>query len=148
MKMREMNIHLKMACEALEISRATAYRYLYPKNKTKPSRPRARHARRIPDPERVEVLDLLHSPRLIEQPPRQVYAELLDQGVYLVSVRTMYRILADQGETRERRNQRRPRHNAVPRLVASQPNEVWIWDIFKLPTCTPGVFLNLYLLLD
>jgi len=95
-----------MACEALEIPRATAYQHPHSKNKTQLSRPRARHPRRIPDQERVEVLDLLHSQRFIDQPPRQVYAELLDQGVYMVSVRTMYRILTEQDETRERRYER------------------------------------------
>jgi putative transposase len=94
------------------------------------------------------VLEVLHSERFVDQPPREVYGALLAEGQYLCSVRTMYRILADRGEGRERRNQRPARHYPVPRLEARAPNEVWTWDISKLATRTPGVFLNLYLVLD
>ncbi len=80
------------------------------------------------------MLDTLHSERFEDQTPRQVYAELLEEGSYLASPSTMYRILADQGETRERRNQREARSHAVPRLEARKPNEVWTWDISKLAT--------------
>ena len=94
------------------------------------------------------MLDTLHSERFEDQTPRQVYAELLDGGRYLASPSTMYRILAERGETRERRNQREARSHAVPRLEARAPNQVWTWDISKLATNTPGTFLNLYLVLD
>jgi len=94
------------------------------------------------------VLDLLHSDRFADQPPREVYAELLEEGTYVASVRTMYRLLAERGESRERRNQRAPRHFPVPSLAATAPNQVWTWDISKLPTFESGVFLNLYVILD
>jgi putative transposase len=145
--MRDAIIPLKTACEALDVPRSTVYRHLKPKPKVAPQ-PRPRNRRRIPDQKRAEIIALLHSHRFIDQTPRQVYGELLDEEKYVASVRTFYRVLAEQGETRERRNQRRPRHNAVPRLVATKPNAVWTWDITKLPTYTPGTFLNLYLILD
>ena len=94
------------------------------------------------------MLTALHSERFEDQTPRQVYAELLDEGSYLASPSTMYRILAERGESRERRNQREARSHAVPRLEARAPNQVWTWDISKLATTTPGKFLNLYLVLD
>lgn len=94
------------------------------------------------------MLDTLHSERFQDQSPRQVYAELLDEGKYVGSPSTMYRILAAHGESNERRNQRQARSHAVPRLEATAPNQVWSWDISKLATYVPGVFLNLYLVLD
>lgn len=94
------------------------------------------------------MLDILHSERFQDQAPRQVYAELLDEGTYLASPSTMYRILAARGESNERRNQRDARSHAVPHLVATAPNQVWTWDISKLATYVQGVFLNLYLVLD
>jgi putative transposase len=90
----------------------------------------------------------LHAERFVDQPPRQVWATLLDEGVYHASPSTMYRILAGLGETKDRRNQRPAQRNAIPRLEATAPNQVWTWDISKLPTTTPGKFLNLYLILD
>jgi len=90
----------------------------------------------------------MHSKRFVDQTVRQAHAELLDEGHYIASVRTFYRVLEAMGETKDRRNQRAPRNHSVPRLVATRPNEIWTWDITKLPTFVPGVFLNLYLVLD
>jgi putative transposase len=104
--------------------------------------------RALSEAERQSVLEVLHTERFVDQPPREVYATLLAEGRYVCSVRTMYRVLASEGEVRERRNQRPPQHHPVPRLEARAPNQVWTWDITKLATLTPGVFLNLYLVLD
>jgi hypothetical protein len=94
-------------------------------------------------------VDTLHSERFQDQTPRQVYAELLDEGSYLASPSTMYRILAARGESQERRAQRAARSYAVPRLEAIAPNQVWTWNITKLATLHIGrEFLNLYLVLD
>ena len=70
--------------------------------------------------------------RCADQAPAETYAKLLDQGTYLCSIRTMYRILEDNHEVRERRNQLRHPAYATPRLVATAPNQVWTWDITKL----------------
>jgi len=139
---------MSRACAAVELSRATAYRRLQPAQAAAepPSRPHSK--RRLSDGERARVLEVLDSKRFIDQPPREVYATLLTEGVYLCSWSTMYRLLRERGPVRERRNHREPKHHAVPRLVATAPNQVWTWDISKLPTEVRGTFLNLYVVLD
>jgi len=135
------------ACQAVGLSRATAYRHLRP-GPVATTRVGKQSHRRIPDAKRAEILSVLDSERFIDQPPREVYAALLSEGCYLCSWPTMYRILRERGPVRERRNQREPRHHAIPRLVAAAPNEVWTWDISKLATHERGTFLNLYVVLD
>jgi putative transposase len=135
------------ACDAVGVSRATVYR------NTRPSSPptvhsRAPSPRRLSEDERGAVMDVLHSPEFVDQPPHEVYATLLSRGVYLASVRTMYRLLAERGETQERRNQRRPIAYAKPSLTATAPNQVWTWDITKLATTAVGVFLHAYVIID
>jgi putative transposase len=94
------------------------------------------------------VLDLLHSERFVDQAPAEVYAILLDEGVYLCSVRTMYRVLEEAQEVRERRNQARHPQYAKPELLATQPNEVWSWDITKLLGPVKWTYFYLYVILD
>jgi putative transposase len=141
---------LIQACAAVGLSRAAAYRHLA--LATKPivaeRAPRPVPTRRIPDAEREHILAVLDSDSFIDQPVREVYATLLSEGVYFCSWRTMHRLLKERGPVRERRNHREPRKCAVPRLEATAPNQVWTWDISKLATVTPGVFLNLYVVLD
>jgi transposase InsO family protein len=136
-----------VACAAIGVPRSTVYRRSRPKP-ARSVRARPSPARRLGEAERAAILDLLHSERFVDQPPAEVYAALLDEGVFLASPRTMYRVLADAKETKERRAQRAPRSLPMPRLTASAPDEVWTWDISKLPTFTPGVFLSLYVILD
>jgi putative transposase len=124
---RDAVIPLKNACEALGLSRATWYRQRCPKV---PSTVASRRPspRRLSEMERARVLDVLHEPRFIDQPPPEVYAKLLGEGLYLCSIRTMHRLLADAGESGERRAVRPKTHHAVPRLSATAPNQVWSWD--------------------
>lgn len=136
------------ACRALDLPRATAHRWQAPPAPRTRERAVAVSPRALSPVEREEVIDVLHSERFVDQPPREVYGTLLEQGRYLCSVSTMYRLLAGLQEVRERRNQRPAQHYAVPRLSATAPNQVWTWDISKLATTTVGVFLNLYLVLD
>ena len=82
--------------------------------------------------ERQTVLGLLRAPRFADQAPAEVYASLLDEGVYHCSIRTMYRILVANQEVRERRNQLRHPVYKKPELLAQAPNQVWSWDITKL----------------
>jgi putative transposase len=147
LRTRDPVIPLKAACEVLGVPRATARRHLAPRRHG-PRRPRPTSHRKFAQVEEQTVLDTLHSERFQDQSPRQVYAELLDEGTYVGSPSTMYRILAAHGECSERRNQREARSHAVPRLEATAPNQVWTWDISKLATYASGVFLNLYLVLD
>jgi putative transposase len=72
---------------------------------------------------------VLHSDRFAELPPAEVYATLLDEGTYLCSIRTMYRLLDSQGEVHERRRQLRHPHYQAPELLATAPNQLWSWDI-------------------
>ena len=88
-------------------------------------RPRRVSARALGASERQAVLDLLRSDCFVDLAPAEVYAALLDEGTYLCSIRTMYRILASQNEVRERRNQLRHPHYQKPELLALEPNEVW-----------------------
>jgi len=78
----------------------------------------------------------------------EVYAKLLSRGVYLASIRTIYRVLAELGEAKERRNRRLPRAYVKPSLSATAPNQVWSWDITKLATLQKGVFLHAYVIID
>ena len=82
--------------------------------------------------EKAEVRQLLNSDRFQDQAPREVYATLMDEGKYLCSWRTMYRILDENREVRERRDQLQHPHYVKPELLATQPNQLWSWDITKL----------------
>jgi len=140
-------IPIVQACAALGISRATLYR------QTQPAKPasvptRGPSPRQLGDVERQAVLDMLHSDEFVDQPPPEVYATLLSRGVYLASIRTMYRVLAASGESAERRAQRGPMKHAKPTLTATAPNQVWTWDITKLRGPLHGVFYCLYAVLD
>jgi len=75
------------------------------------------------------VLDVLHEPRFVDLSPTEVYATLLDEGRYLCSERTLYRVLAEAQELRERRDQLLHPPYAAPQLLATRPNELWSWDI-------------------
>jgi len=137
---------MRRACHAVGLSPATAYRHSQPRPLVRKERPPSH--RRIPDPERAEIMAVLDSDEFIDQPPREVYAALLTAGIYLCHWSTMYRILRERGPVKDRRNRREPQRYAVPRLVAAAPNQVWTWDISKLATHERGVFLNLYVVLD
>lgn len=140
-------VPLEAACDALGVSRASLYRARKPPAEPKKREP-APSPRRLSDEERQAVLDVLHEPEFADQPPAEVYARLLGRGVYLVSIRTMYRILASVGESMERRAQRAPQKHPVPSLTATAPNQVWTWDITKLATTQKGVFLMAYVIID
>jgi len=140
-------IGLARACRALGVSRATAYRHRSPRPRAEP-RPRPKPALALSYEERRAVLEVLHSERLLDASPAQVYATLLDEGRYLASERTMYRVLAAQGESGERRAQLRHPVYAVPELLATGPNQLWSWDITKLKGPVKWTSYSLYVLLD
>ena len=133
------------ACEALGLPRASFYRW----RAVKPARAaRPTPVRALSEPERTEVLEILHAPRFVDQAPPQVYAALLDDGRYLCSIRTMYRILNQHGEVRERRDQLRRPVYARPELLATAPNQVWSWNITKLRGPHTWTYYSLYVMLD
>jgi putative transposase len=136
----------KPACEALEISRATFYRY---HNPVKPEARRPRPPLALSLPERQVVLDELYSERFQDKAPLQVYATLLDDGRYLCSPRTMYRFLAaEHGSVKERRRQVQRPHYSKPELLATAPNQVWSWDITKLKGPAKWTYFYLYVIMD
>ena len=137
-------------CRALGVSRTTLYRRRKTRavsgSKSSVS-PQTSH-RALSGPERREVLDTLHSPLFIDKAPYEVYAALLDEGRYLCSIRTMYRILEANKELRERRDQLRHPEYTKPELLATEPNQVWSWDITKLPGPAKWTYFYLYVFLD
>ena len=132
------------ACRALGLPRASLYRGRRP---AAVARPRPGPPRALDPLERQGVLDLLHT-RFIDQAPAQVHATLLDEGTYLCSPRTMYRLLDGAGEIKERRDQVRRPHYAAPELLATRANEVWSWDITKLLGPAKWTYFYLYVILD
>ena len=136
-------------CAALGVARATLYRHRRRASAAPAPAPVERSSPRALDvEERQAVLATLHSERFVDQSPAAVYARLLDEGRYLCSERTMYRLLEDAGEVRERRDQLRHPVYAKPELLASRPNEVWSWDITKLLGPAKWTYFYLYVLLD
>ena len=142
-------VGVEAACESLGVPRASFYRHrLAYSKRVSPAVERPAPPRALSVPERQAVLEELHSERFVDQAPRQVYASLLDEGSYLCSVRTMYRLLAGNDEVRERRDQLRHPAYAKPELLATGPNEIWSWDITKLLGPAKWVYFHLYVILD
>ena len=140
-------VGLRPACRALGAAPATIYRRRRPPER-RPGRPRGAPARALSAPERELVLGELRSERFVDASPAAVWATLLDEGRYLCSPRTMYRLLAGQGEARERRDQLTHPVYARPELLAARPNEVWSWDISKLKGPATWTYYYLYVVLD
>jgi putative transposase len=132
-------------CAALGVARSTFYRQQAPRPEP---RPRPVPPRALAPAERQAVLEVLHEPRFVDLAPAEVFATLLDEGRYLCSERTFYRVLAANAEVRERRDQLRHPHYAAPELLATRPNELWSWDITKLLGPTKWTYFYLYVLLD
>jgi putative transposase len=133
------------ACAALCMSRSRYYRAQKPKAA---STPRPSPPRTLSQDERANVLATLDSDEYMDKAPAQVFAALLELGIYHCSIRTMYRILAANDQVRERRAQRQHPTYTKPQLVATAPNQVWTWDITKLPGPTKGTYFSLYVILD
>jgi putative transposase len=131
-------------CAALGLPRATYYRRRRPRAVP----PRRRSPRALGEAERAAVLEELHTPRFVDLAPGEVYATLLDEGTYLCSERTMYRVLAAHAEVRERRAQLRHPIYAAPELLARRPNELWSWNITKLLGPAKWTYFYLYVMLD
>lgn len=144
-------VGVKAACQALGRPRSRHYRHLHPA-------PSGQGPRRKPagghqpaamsESERAHVLGVLHSPRFVDSAPGEVFATLLDEGTYLCSETSMYRLLRSQGEVRERRRQARHPARVKPELVATAPNEVWSWDITKLAGPVKWGYFHLYTIID
>lgn len=132
-------------CDAMGVPRATFYRQQsndlvadeVSQRKPKPSNT-------LTQIEQKQVLDLLHSERFVDKTPYQTFYTLLDQGQYICSIRTMYRLLCEKSETQDRRHQRNHRDAVKPELMAIAPNQIWSWDITKLVCTGRLVYYYLY----
>jgi putative transposase len=139
-------IGVKAACEALNVPRSRMYdRVRQPK---KQPHEHKKSVRALTAQERTQVRATLNSKRFMDAAPRQVYASLLDEGTYLCHWRTMYRILHEHGEVKERRLQRKHLVYQKPELLATAPNQVWSWDITNLKGETKWTHYKLYTVLD
>ena len=141
------SVSLWKACQALAVPRSGLYRQrqvtetpVVPAGVVSP--------RALQPTEKAEVRQVLNSERFADQAPHEVYASLIDEGKYLCSWRTMYRILDENQEVRERRNQLRHPQYTKPELLATQPNQLWSWDITKLLGPTKWTYYYLYNILD
>jgi putative transposase len=136
------------ACRSLGVARATLYRRRTARTCPRPQQPRPPTPRALSIDERLAVLAVLNEARFCDQSPAAVWATLLDEGRYLCSARTMYRVLAAAGALRERRNQLRHPKYKKPELLATGPNQVWSWDITKLRGPVKWSYFYLYVLID
>ena len=137
----------KAACAAVGRPRATHYRRQAPP-KPRSNTPRSAPPNKLSAEEMGHILDVLRSPRFVDLSPAQVFHILLDEGCYLASVSTYYRLLRAAGETRERRRQATHPPRVRPELVARRPLVVWSWDITKLKGPRRGEYYDLYVVLD
>ena len=136
---------VRAACEMVGLPRASYYR-TPALDTARPARPLP--ARSLSAEERATIRALLTSDRFADCAPREMYASLLDEGIYHCSWRTMYRILAEADEVRERRDQARRRVYAKPELLATAPNQLWSWDITKLKGPVEWTYYYVYVILD
>jgi putative transposase len=136
---------LMTACDVLQMPRSSVYRARRPQAAP---RPKLEPVRALSAAERDQVHHTLNSERFADQAPREVYATLLDEGTYLCSPSTMYRVLAEHAEVRERRDQLRHPAYIKPELLATRPNQVWSWDITRLLGPAKWTYYYLYVMLD
>ena len=142
------NVSIQKACKALDIPRASYYYYQKCKNDLVEKRDYSTPPLALSEQEQQAVLHILHSERFIDKAPHEIYAALLDEGTYLCSTRTIYRILKKHGEVRERRNQLLRPNYQKPELLATASNQVWSWDITKLKGPAKWTYFYLYVILD
>ena len=140
-------VGIARACAVLGVPRSSFY---HAQRVSTPSAPRTRPtpAHALSATEQQTVRDVLNDERFVDCAPRTVVAIVLDEGRYLCAWRTMYRILAQDAATRERRAQRRHPCYAAPEVLATGPGQVWSWDITKLRGPAPGIWYNLYVIID
>jgi len=141
-------VNIQQACAALAIPRASYYRWQDREEHRSKERRKNRPPLSLSAEEERVVLEILHSDRFVDQAPQEIYNALLDEGNYLCSVRTMYRILNKHGEVKERRNQLVHPYYQKPELLATAPNQLWSWDITKLRGPAKWTYYYLYVILD
>lgn len=154
LEQRPARVSKRQACEQLGLVRSSfrlqeqKRQFCGPPVPLATSRKQSHQPRALTEEERTEVLACLNSEIYCDQPPLQVYYDLLQQGIYYCSISSMHRLLRKAEQHGERRLQRPKQTNAIPRLRAEKPNQVWTWDITKLPTQRRGEYLSLYVVVD
>lgn len=138
----------RQACTLLGAPRATVQRRKHEPPTPRVSQDRRASRRRLSDTERQAISDAAHSDRFADLSVREIYATLLDEGIYLGSIATLYRVLRSAGETRERRRQATHPTMVKPELAATKPGQVWSWDITKLATSVKWTYFQLYVVID
>jgi len=141
-------VSVRRACQAMGLSHQALYRSRRIEQVRAQVKDTPGHRRALNSEEKTQVRNTLNSERFADQAPREIYANLLDEGTYLCSVSSMYRILRENREVCERRNQLRHPAFAKPELLATGPNQVWTWDITKLLGPVKWTYFYLYVLLD
>lgn len=143
----EKDVALAALCDSLQISRATLYRKNKGDSQNAANHPKKPH-NALDAAQRQEILDLLHSERFVDSTPYNVFYTLLDEGKYFSSIRTMYRVLFESGESRDRRDLRNHRDAIKPELIATAVNQVWSWDITKIRSFNRFAYFHLYVIID
>jgi len=143
-------IATRQAAALTGVARATATRAIARQHgpDPEPAAPRPEPVNKLTDVERAEVLAVLNSDEFVDKPPLQVYAILLERGQYVGSVSTMYRVLAENRQVRERRRLATHPPRKVPELVATAPGQVLSWDITKLAGPVKGTYYDAYVMID
>ena len=151
---REAGLNQKDACKAVGIAPASYYRWLDQIQKTGETTD-LRHSAKHPEPknkisseEKAAILDVLHSAEFVDSSPHQVVAKLADQGTYLCSESSCYRILLEEGESHHRGRSRAPVKRDPPSHSATAPNQLWSWDITYLDGPVKGQYFYLYMIID
>ena len=139
------DVGISAACQALAVPRSSLYHSRQP---VQPSCEPGHSPRALSQTEKAAVHQILNNERFQDQAPREIYATLLDEGEYVCSWRTMYRILEEHEEVHERRKQLRHPNYVKPELLATKPNELWSWDITKLLGPAKWTYYYLYVILD
>lgn len=135
------------ACRIMDVPRSSFYRRVRPR--AYGPHPRSSpHPRALGEGERTSILEVCHSSRFVDAAPASIVATLLDEGIYLGSERTFYRVLSGSGEVKERRNQLSHPAYVRPELLATSPNELWSWDITRLKGPAKWTSYQLYWILD
>ncbi len=141
-------IPTSVACQLLGVARSSLYRWEHPTYGPRPAPPAREHPSALTEAEHDAVLAVLDDDRFADKSPAQVWAVLLDDGMYLGSMSTMYRMMRAHNQVRERRAQATHPPRVLPELVADGPDQVFSWDITKLKGPTRGSYFDLYVMLD
>jgi len=145
-ELTQTSISTRAAARLTGISRATATRK--PRAPLPVPAPPVAPVNKLDQFERARILDVANSPDFVDLPPIQIYARLLDRGVYLGSISTIYRVLAENSQVKERRRLARHPARAIPELVATGPGQVYSWDITKLAGPIKGKYFDCYVMID